>query len=113
MACLKADRLALQESAAAVLAGLTAGNLQSKTSIAAAGALPGLIALLNATDMQLAVTRAPTLSSTAAQALDELAGSCQHNRDAIIAAGALPPLVSLLTSNQHDAQFQATATIAS
>ena len=84
-----------QQQATAKFASLAADSQPNRDATIAAGALPGLVALLKSNwpaDLQIPV--AVTFCS--------LAAGCQRSNNAIIAAGGLTALSTLLLSSQPD-----------
>ncbi|KAG1663538.1 hypothetical protein FOA52_003166 [Chlamydomonas sp. UWO 241] len=81
---------ATQDAAALALGCLAGGNAQNRTAIAAAGAIPALVQLLQDTNT----------FDGATEALACLAdGHAQNQADIAAAAGAIPALVKLLQHN--------------
>ena len=87
-----------KKEAVCALANLALRNDQNNAAIAAAGAIPPLVALVT--------SRSDASKLEAARALRNLARNDQ-NTAAIAAAGGIPPLVALVTSGSDSAKLEA------
>ncbi|KAG1678485.1 hypothetical protein FOA52_014516 [Chlamydomonas sp. UWO 241] len=88
----------VQARAAYALRHLTSGHAQNQAAVAAAGAIPALVRLLQDSE---------DAHDEAAGALQSLARHHNHNQAAIADAGTIPALVRLLCRKDEYLQFAA------
>ena len=93
---------AAKKQAADVLSNLAASNVKSRESIAAAGAIPPLVALLTHGSAQSQYSAAAALCSVANR---------EENILLIAAAGAIPPLVEVVRHGIPAAQWTAASVL--
>ena len=104
IAALGEGRTALRAAVALKHEAMKGRNHSS--AIAAAGAIPPLVALLGKDSQE-------ELQDEAAAALRALCLGSDENRSDVLAAGAVPPLVALLSSESAETQEQAAGLLAS
>ena len=98
VAGLRSMDMTVQATSARGLARLSANNADNKVMVAAAGAIPPLVALLRSSSA--------CVQRSASGALRNLSFN-DDNRIKVAAAGAIPPLVALLRSSSTGVQEQA------
>ena len=99
------------EKEACYAIGLLASKEDNQNRIAAAGALPGLVALLKRYPPQLSGSIPPSVARRAADAVTNLAHENNDIKNQVRTEGGIPPLVSLLETRDPKVQRAAASAL--